>query len=84
MSPIRSGAKLKRGETVRPRWKFAVGQAEKGCLRESEKMKIHERSLESWGGLVRENIFSNRLVPGLEACWRRFGEEIFEILNLFS
>lgn len=53
-------------------------------MREREKMKIHERSLESWGGLVRENIFSNRVVPGLEACWRRFEEGIFEILNLFS
>ena len=63
MSPIRSGAKLKRGETVGPRWKFAVGQAEKGCLRERGK---NENSRACLRGLVREDIFSNRVVPGLD------------------
>ena len=58
MSPIRSGAKLKRGETVGPRWKFAVGQAEKGCLRERGK---NENSRACLRGLVREDIFSNRV-----------------------
>ena len=65
MSPIRSGAKLKRGETVGPRWKFAVGQAEKGCLRERGK---NENSRACLRGLVREDIFSNRV--GSRFGWR--------------
>lgn len=71
MSPIRSGAKLKRGETVGPRWKFAVGQAEKGCLRERGK---NENSRACLRELVREDIFSNRVGS-------RFGRREREVKN---